>query len=127
MTAIRMWASRAGQKDHLTEAVGRQRRHHAHQFGGGEIGAKADETCVERHQFALRAGRAPEQGPGEVGQVVDFDDEFGKLGVADGERERLPRGIEAGISRRRLAPRQPQFTVLDCAFRSIVITFSRNG
>jgi len=59
--------------------------------------------------------------------VVDFDDDFGKLGVADGERERLPRGIDAGISRRRLAPRQPQFTVLDCAFRSIVITFSRNG
>ena len=99
--------------NHLSEAVGHQRGHHAHQFGGGEIGAEADETGIERHQFALRSGRPSEEGPGEAGQVVDFDDDFGKLNIADGERQRLSSGIDSRIPGRRLAPRQPQFAVLD--------------
>ena len=45
--------------------------------------------------------------------MVDFDDDFGELGVADCERQRLSGGIQAGIPRRRLAPREPEFTVLD--------------
>ncbi len=45
--------------------------------------------------------------------MVDFDDDFGELGVAHGKRQRLPGGIAARVARRRLAPRQPEFAVLD--------------
>src|SRR5258707_10745809 len=90
--------------------AGHQRRHHPYQFGGREIGAETDETGIERHQFALRTGRASKQGPGKAGQMVDFDDDFGELDVADCERQRLSGGIYPGISRRRLAPRPPELT-----------------
>lgn len=106
-------AVRFDPEKHLPEAVGRQRRHHAHEFGGGEIGAEADETGIERDEFAFRAGRASEQGPGEAGQVVDFDDDFGDLGIADGDRESFAGEVDTGISRHRLAPRQPEFAILD--------------
>ena len=106
-------AVRFDPEDHLTEAVGHQRRHHAHQFGGGKIGAEAEEAGIERHQFALGACRAAEQGPGEAGQMVDFDDDLGELRIADRERQRLPGGIDPRIPWRRIAPRQPQFAVLD--------------
>ena len=36
--------------------------------------------------------------------MVDFDDDLGELGVAAGERQRLPGGIDARVARRRLAP-----------------------
>jgi len=39
-------AVRFDPKDHLPEAVGHQRRHHAHEFGSGEIGAEADQTGI---------------------------------------------------------------------------------
>jgi hypothetical protein len=106
-------AVRFDPENHLSEAVGYQCRHHPHQFGGREIGAEADETGIERHQFALRTGRASEQGPGKAGQMVDLDDDFGELGVADCERQRLSGRIYTGIPRRRFTPRQPEFTVLD--------------
>ena len=65
---------------HLPEAVGRQRRHHAHQFGDGKIGAEADETGIERHQFLLRPGRASQQDPGKPGQAVDLRSELPETG-----------------------------------------------
>ena len=106
-------AVRFDPENHLTEAVGRQRRYHAHQFGSGKIGAETEEAGIERHQFAFRPSRTAEQGPGEAGQMVDFDDDFGKLRIADGDRQRLSGGIDPRIPWRRLAPRQPQFAVLD--------------
>ena len=50
---------------HLPEAVGRQCRHHAHQFGDGKIGAEPHESGVERHQFLLRPARAAQEDPRE--------------------------------------------------------------
>ena len=98
---------------HLPEAVGRQRGHHAHQLGRGEIGAEPHKGGIERHQFLLRSGRAAEEDPGEAGQAVDFDQNFRKLDIAEGSRERLPRRFEAGILWPRLAAGQPQFVTID--------------
>ena len=53
---------------------------------------------VEDLDPELRAGRPSEEGPGEAGQVVDFGDDFGKLSIADGERQRLSSGIDLCIS-----------------------------
>ena len=105
---------------HLPEAVGRQRRHHAHQFGRGEIGAEADETGIERHQFLLRAGRASEQDPGEAGQAVDFDQNFAETGhrrrraralaapVRRGDPSAPACGAAAAVRRHRSRPRRPR-------------------
>ena len=100
-------------ENHLAEAVGRQRGYHAHQFGSGNIGAETEEAGIERHQFAFRSSRTAEQGPGEAGQMVDFDDDLGELRIANGDRQRLSGGIEPRIPWRRLAAREPQFAVLD--------------
>ena len=48
---------------HLPEAVGRQRGHHAHQFGYGKIGAEPHEGGIERHQFLLGTGWAAKEDP----------------------------------------------------------------
>ena len=56
-----------------------------HQFGLREIGAEADQTGIERHQFALRTGRGVRAGSRKAGEMVDFDDDFRELGIADGE------------------------------------------
>ena len=48
---------------HLPKAVGCQRGHHAHQFGGRKIGAEPHEGGVERHQFPFRPGRPAKKGP----------------------------------------------------------------
>jgi hypothetical protein len=98
---------------HLPEAVGCQHGHHAHQLGRGEIGAEPHEGGIERHQFLLRSGRAADEDPGEAGQAVDFDQNFRKLDIAEGSRERLPRRFEAGILWPRLAAGQPQFVAID--------------
>ena len=45
--------------------------------------------------------------------MVDFDDDFGELGIADGEYQRLSSRLDTSIARRRLASWQPEFTVLD--------------
>ena len=98
---------------HLPEAVGCQRGHHTHQLGHREIRAEPEQAGIERHQFLLGASGAPKQYPGKPGQAVDFDQNFWKLGVAEGSRERLAHRIEASILRPRLAAGQPQFVAID--------------
>ena len=98
---------------HLPEAVGRQCRHHAHQFGDGKIRAEPHEGGVERHQFLLRPARVAQEDPREPRQAVDFDQNFRELDIAKGARERLARRFETGILWCRLAARQSQFAALD--------------